>query len=385
MRESRIGLTATAVLLLSGCAGGSVAGDGAAAVGGGPADCAGTRFDPSALAQAPDASTLPPGPAGAVDDMGDPAFDPADGWKVVYLDDARADLIRELDTPEQVDPGDVRTHAVIRVERIRGATNVPDGTWMLSLAGTCTPRVVTGDAGRLGEADLTLPSEPDPTAAVLDLLVWERACASGRPADGRVVLVSLEETDDQVRVHVGVRPVEGDATCPGNPPTPFSVPLEQPLGDRQVVDVSVVPARPVPVDDGREEPNPPNAGVSDEDVEAALSWQPPASYVLRLETVCPACRDNLKRIVVTDGEVTERVAVDETGEVIREADADEAPSLQELLDRLRAVWAETPSGVLEVTIGPDGQPAMIDLDLDPDPTDDAGRTGFVILDITPTG
>jgi hypothetical protein len=55
-----------------------------------------------------------------------------------------------------------------------------------------------------------------------------------------------------VQLHVGVRPPEADSvTCPSNPATPFSVELSQPLGDRAIVDASVVPPRPVTVADDR--------------------------------------------------------------------------------------------------------------------------------------
>jgi len=70
--------------------------------------------------------------------------------------------------------------------------------------------------------------------------------------EGRIELVELTETADQVQLHVGVRPPEADSvTCPSNPATPFSVELSQPLGDRAIVDASVVPPRPVTVADDR--------------------------------------------------------------------------------------------------------------------------------------
>ena len=38
-----------------------------------------------------------------------------------------------------------------------------------------------------------------------------------------------------VRIDVGVRPLGGDRTCPGNPDTPFVVELSEPLGERALV------------------------------------------------------------------------------------------------------------------------------------------------------
>jgi hypothetical protein len=348
----------------------------------GTVDCGGVRFDPETLDQAPDVSVLPAGPAAATDDAGAPAFGPDAGWRVVHVDDDRVDLVRELDEPMVLGAGDVRTHEVRRVERITGASNVPEGAWLLTLAGPCAARVVTEASDVLGDVDITLPSEPDPGSTTLDLLVWELACASGEAAHGRVVVVRFEETEDEVRVHLAVRPPEADfRTCPSNPPTPFSLPLSEPLGGRPVVDVSVSPPRVVVVDDGRlgvdQEPE---EGVTIGAVEAALAWEPPTSYELVLETICMPCRDNVKRVTVVDGEVVERVAIDEDGEVVRPADADEAPSLAELQDRLRTVWEETPGGVLRVDVDVAGRPRYVDID--PDPSDDAGRLGFQVLSIS---
>jgi hypothetical protein len=204
--------------------------------------CGDVTYDPDTFAQATPVSSLPEGPAGAVDDAGDPAFDPAAGWRVVRVTDERVELLRELDEPLDLAEGDVRTHELRVVERITGATNVPDGTWMLTAAGPCTPRV---DLGNLGQADLTLAATPSPEDRTVALHVHERACASGQTAEGRVELVTLEETSDEVRLVVGVRGLGGAQTCPSNPPTPFTVELGQPLGDRVVVDAATVPPRPL--------------------------------------------------------------------------------------------------------------------------------------------
>ena len=123
-------------------------------------DCGGTVYDPATLADAPPASSLPDDPAGAVDDAGAPAFDPTLDWKVVHNTDDRVDLIRELDQPLDNGGGDIRTHESRTLERITGAPNIPDGTWLLTSAGPCVPRVATGDG--LGEADLTLTHTPSP-------------------------------------------------------------------------------------------------------------------------------------------------------------------------------------------------------------------------------
>ena len=127
-----------------------------------------------------------------------------------------------------------------------GASNVPDGTWLLTSAGPCSQRLVT-DAN-LGDADVTLAAAHSPGDASVDLLVHERACASGESAEGRIKLIELNETTEQIQLRIGVRPRDGDQDCQDNPPTPFTIDLTEPLGDREIVDASVLPPRPVTVD-----------------------------------------------------------------------------------------------------------------------------------------
>jgi hypothetical protein len=210
-------------------------------------ECGGVSFDGTELSDAPSVSSLAQGPAGAVDDMGRPAFDPSQDWKVVSVSDRHVALVRALERPLDAGGGDLRTHEARGLSLITGASNVPDG-WMLTSAGECTPRLVTD--GGLEAADLTLADPPMPADTSIDLLVQERDCASGEPADGRIEVIELVETADQVRLRVGVRPRGGDQTCPSNPPTPFTVELIAPLGDRAIVDSSIVPPRPVPVGGG---------------------------------------------------------------------------------------------------------------------------------------
>lgn len=76
---------------------------------------------------------------------------------------------------------------------------------------------------------------PDLHARVLPLLVLEQACASGARADGRVA-VEVEESSEEVRITVAVRRLTGVQDCPGNPLTPVSVTLEEPVGDRRLID-----------------------------------------------------------------------------------------------------------------------------------------------------
>lgn len=206
-------------------------------------DCGGSVFDFDWLTDAPLIESLADGPASAVDDAGAPAFDPTQDWRVVNQTDERVDLVRELDEPIDNGAGDVRTHESRTLAHITGASNVPEGTWLLVQAGPCAPRVVMDTD--LEPADLVLAAEPAADATSIDLLVHERACASGQSAEGRIEVVDLDETGDQVRLRIGVRPRDGDQDCQGNPATPFTIELSEALGAREIVDASILPPRTV--------------------------------------------------------------------------------------------------------------------------------------------
>lgn len=216
------------------------------AAAGGEVECHGVTYDPAGLAEAPLATSLPDGPLTALDDGGEPAFDPGQDWRVVHESTARVDLVRELDEPLDQGGGDVRTHEVRSIEVIDGATNVPDGTWMLTLAGPCAQRVVGGSD--VAAADLALAETPDPDATTLALLVTERACASEQSADGRIEVLALEETATEIRLRIGVRPLPGAQNCPSNPPTPFQVDLQGTVGTRVILDVAVEPPHEITLD-----------------------------------------------------------------------------------------------------------------------------------------
>ncbi|GAA1981681.1 hypothetical protein GCM10009718_18430 [Isoptericola halotolerans] len=175
----------------------------------------------------------------ALDGAEVPPIDPAE-WAIVTESPERVALLRELDEPEDLGGGDVRTHEFLTIERVDGPR------WMLTSANSCALRSGPAEpTDAYGQADLTLdPDHPlDPAATEIHLLVTERACNSGQDAEGRIVLDRLAATDDAIDLVIGVTLQEGNFTCPSNPPTPFVVELEAPLGDRVVRDAAVVPPR----------------------------------------------------------------------------------------------------------------------------------------------
>ncbi len=235
-----------AAVALAGCAGSSPAV--APSPTAGPVstlDCAGTAVPASALDDRRPGTEVDGILGAAVDDARAPLTDLGDlaEWFVAEESTDRLTVLRALDAPDDLGAGDVRTHRVLTVERGLDPS-LPDTAWMLTRSGTCALVValdgagtasVTLDAGRAG----------DPASTTLRLLVTERACNSGADAEGRVRLVRLVETTTTVEVVLAVDPRGGGQTCPSNPPTPYGVDLAVPLGDRIVLDASVVPAREV--------------------------------------------------------------------------------------------------------------------------------------------
>ncbi|MBM7817629.1 hypothetical protein JOE63_000106 [Cellulosimicrobium cellulans] len=248
MRESRVartgravGAALAAVLVLGGCAtadrpAGETAGEGAYR-------CWETAVPDGVLESGVTADRLSEEGRAALDGLEVPPIDPAE-WSVVEDGAERVALLRALDQPEDLGSGDVRTHEMLVIE-LTDATDVdPVPTWSLTAAQTCALRA---DLGGLGTATLTLDPEHPPASGAREvhLLVTEMACNSGQDAEGRVRLSDLAVRDDAIAVTVGVEPRTGVADCPSNPPTPFVVELDEPLGDRVVLDASVHPAREV--------------------------------------------------------------------------------------------------------------------------------------------
>ncbi len=84
------------------------------------------------------------------------------------------------------------------------------------------------------------PAFPPPTTADTEIhvLATERGCASGREMGDALRGPQVLETETEVIIVFAVEPVVGGANCQGNPSTPVTVELSQPIGDRQLVDAA---------------------------------------------------------------------------------------------------------------------------------------------------
>ena len=80
-------------------------------------------------------------------------------------------------------------------------------------------------------------------AQVLDVLVLEQECAGGEPARDRIRDPLIEADDDRIVVTLEVEVLEEPVTCPDNPPTPTTIDLGEPRGDRARLDGSTDPPR----------------------------------------------------------------------------------------------------------------------------------------------
>ena len=157
---------------------------------------------------------------------------PASGWRLVARD---ASTILFL--ARAVDGGDPPWRQV--------TVDFRDGRWQAGGGGGCNLRAVVGPG--VGVASWSLDpafAVPGPADTQIHVQVWERACASGTPATGRVVGPVISYAADAVTITYGVLPLPEGGTCQSNPPTPVLLELAEPLGDRLLLDGGSFPAAP---------------------------------------------------------------------------------------------------------------------------------------------
>ena len=216
-----------------------------------PADetlvCGSTPVSAQALAEAKPAIELPDEVIAALEHVNSPVTGPLSEWLIAEQTPEHVVIMRRLDTPVDLGAGDVRDYELVSISASPGAMPLTP-PWGVDTATNCTPRI---DPGTGIEASMALDPDdlPGPDSERIALLVTEHACNGGSPATGRVELVALVETATTVEVVIGVRPHFDDMarTCISNPPTPFAIDLEQPLGDRAIMDAAVVPQREITV------------------------------------------------------------------------------------------------------------------------------------------
>lgn len=237
MRRSRLtqGWAVALVVVVGGCAQTGAAG--------GTSDeyqCQDTPVPAAVLSDGATADQLGDEAAAALDGASVPEIEP-DQWQILTENSTQVYLVRELPEPRDND-GERRTHELMGIEWVDQTEEGGEG-WQLWRHGDCALRY---DLGGLGDAILALDPDnpPDPASTQVHLLVTEVACAGGTSADGRVTLEHLAQLEERVELVIGIEAPPGEGqTCPSNPQTPFTIELDEPLGDRVVQDVAVYPVR----------------------------------------------------------------------------------------------------------------------------------------------
>ncbi len=111
-------------------------------------------------------------------------------------------------------------------------------------AGRQWVQVAMGDATTAqGEAtDQDATTDPgETTDSTLEVLVSEVECTSARDPEPFLAEPVVLEAAESVTVFWTSEAMTGDATCPGNPWVPRTIQLEDPLGDRELLDGSTYP------------------------------------------------------------------------------------------------------------------------------------------------
>lgn len=159
----------------------------------------------------------------------DGAMLPADGWLVVSENNRRADLLAPLG------------------EQFASASfEKNDAEWKPAGWGDCLPRLEVADKSVL-EWELAGSSYPPGAEATeIEVLAVDTQCSSGRDLEG-LVGSEVTYTDTTVEVMLTAPPLDAGKmqafTCEGVGPVGYTLQLEEPIGEREVVDISVYPGR----------------------------------------------------------------------------------------------------------------------------------------------
>jgi hypothetical protein len=149
---------------------------------------------------------------------------PADGWFVVVEGNRRTDLLAPL-----------RDHFA------EATFEKEEGRWKPVGWGECSPpRLRIEDKSVLRWAFEPGSYPPDPKAKKLSILVSEVECSSSRKLDG-LIQPEVTYTDSTIEVILTAPALRG-GHCGAPAPTRYDLELEQPVGDRNVIDLSVYPA-----------------------------------------------------------------------------------------------------------------------------------------------
>jgi hypothetical protein len=107
---------------------------------------------------------------------------------------------------------------------------------------TATPTIPNLTApmpAKLGDTATWTLAEPDrvnPAATSLTLDVTRLGCAGGKT--GAVLEPTFSTSDTQIIIRANVKSITGGARCPGNDSVPVTLTLDEPIGNRDLLDAS---------------------------------------------------------------------------------------------------------------------------------------------------
>lgn len=162
---------------------------------------------------------------------GGPWFADRQGWRVVVLAEESAQFL----LPATPDEGEQLWWSA---EFHRAGSD-----WDYVRHGQCDVRPWFEGLG-LAYWELAPGEQPGPESLTLRVLVTEYGCASGKSPEGRIATAAMSYLENSVTVILGVTPLTGPQTCNPGPPAEYIVELDEPLGDRQLLDGWVYPPEP---------------------------------------------------------------------------------------------------------------------------------------------
>lgn len=154
---------------------------------------------------------------------------PEEGWRLLRADNERAMFMADT-------PLDGSVLVTLRPE---------DGKWAFAGSGGCNRLMVVPPGGASIGYWWLDPAEGAQTGTTeLKVFATDPNCASGRPTGDRLNPPTVQMTEKSVVITFTAEPITGNQNCPGHPPTPFTVDLGSPVGDRQLLDGAYWPPRP---------------------------------------------------------------------------------------------------------------------------------------------
>lgn len=182
---------------------------------------------------------------GAVAEAIEPALNNGeDAWPVpqenwLILRETEDEIILVHDDAEEPEPR-AGGLSFIRVKRVDGEWVSDEGASWSGPYGpsgsSCPLYYPTPDGLNAVDWWLDPDAPPDKSAVTLAVLVQEQNCVSMQEVGDRLIGPQVVMTEDALRIAFAAEPPPGNQLCPGNPITPVTVELPEPLGDREIIE-----------------------------------------------------------------------------------------------------------------------------------------------------